>query len=275
MQPRDLNLTDDIIGHQRYLFFRIPREFHGPELARQIDDLGRGMQNLHDTTGSPSEDALERSCYQLLRGQPERSAPRDIDHPALVEADLLIRLESSGSEPLLRYETELRQRVEPLGVTVESLVGVQRPRSYTSHAMTQFAYAPAQAPGPGEQHPLGVVTPLNKTRQWWDLDWMHRESFFLPRYDAQERMISAGHSLAAAAGIPCITRRLMHAPQGYGQEDSYDFVGYFEFDEEQAPVFEEVMAGLRDVAQNPEWKYVREGPEWWGRRIRQASELGR
>ena len=70
------------------------------------------------------------------------------------------------SESLLRYETELRQGVEPLGATVESLVGVQRPRSYTSHAMTQFAYSEAQAPGTGEQHPLGVVTPMNKTQRW-------------------------------------------------------------------------------------------------------------
>ena len=30
------------------------------------------------------------------------------------------------------------------------------------------------------------------------------------------------------------------------------------------------MAGLRDTRQNPEWKYVLEGPEWWGRRVRDA-----
>ena len=272
MQPRDLNLTTDIIGHQRYLFLRIPPGLDGPELGGLIDDLGRGMENLHDATGPLPEEALLRGCYQLLREQPERSSAREIEHPALLEASLLIRLESAGSEPLLRYETELRQGAEPLGVTVESLVGVQRPRSYTSHAMTQFAYAAAQAQGPGERFPLGVVTPMNKTRQWWDLDWMHRESFFLPRYDADENLMAKGHSLAAAAGISCITRRLMHSPDGYGQEGCYDFVGYFEFDEEHAPVFEAVMAGLRDVVQNPEWRYVREGPEWWGRRIRQASD---
>ena len=55
--------------------------------------------------------------------------------------------------------------------------------------------------------------------------------------------------------------------------DSYRLIGYFEFDEEHVSVFKEVMATLRDVSQNPEWKYVREGPEWWGRRIRQASDL--
>jgi hypothetical protein len=33
------------------------------------------------------------------------------------------------------------------------------------------------------------------------------------------------------------------------------------------------MAGLRDREQNPEWVYVREGPEWWGRRVGHAAEL--
>ena len=40
-----------------------------------------------------------------------------------------------------------------------------------------------------------------------------------------------------------------------------------------APIFREVMTSLRDVAQNPEWAYVREGPEWWGRRVRSAAAL--
>lgn len=270
MQPSNLNLATEIIGYQRYLFLQIPSELHGPELARRIDGLGQGMQNLNDVTGSPSKNALEKGCYQLLQAQPESSSARDIDHPALLAANFLIRLESSRPEPLERYVTELRQTVEPLGITVESLLGVQRLRSYTSHGMTQFAYAAAQAPGPAERYPLGVVTPMNKTRQWWGLDWMHRESFFLPRYDSDENMVVKGHSLAAAAGIPCITRRLMHAPNGYGQADNYDFVGYFEFDEEHAQVFQDVMRGLRDVAQNPEWQYVQEGPEWWGRRVRQV-----
>ena len=65
----------------------------------------------------------------------------------------------------------------------------------------------------------------------------------------------------------------MHAPEGYGVEGSYDFVGYFEFAEGDAQTFREVMAGLRDVKQNPEWKYVREGLEWWGRRVQSAGEM--
>ena len=105
------------------------------------------------------------------------------------------------------------------------------------------------------------------------MDWMHRESFFLPRYDAQEKLVAKGHALAAAEGIPSISRRLVHAPNGYGQEGVYDFVGYFEFAEENISVFREVMAALRDIKQNPEWAYVREGPEWWGRRVGRAAAL--
>ena len=120
---------------------------------------------------------------------------------------------------------------------------------------------------------MGVVTPQNKTADWWAMDWMHRESFFLPRYDTQERLVAKGHALAAAAGVPYIVRRNVHAPERYGCEGLYDFVPYFEFAEEHAPIFRAVMAALRDTAQNPEWTYVREGPEWWGRRVRYAAAL--
>jgi hypothetical protein len=139
--------------------------------------------------------------------------------------------------------------------------------------MTQFAYAGALQPAPGKQFPLAVVTPMNKTEEWWSMDWMRRESFFLPRYDPQGVVMARGHALAAEPGIPHIVRRLVHAAGSYGRKDVYDFIGYFEFAEEQAPVVRAVMAALRDVEQNPEWAYVREGPVWWGRRVSQAAEL--
>jgi hypothetical protein len=120
---------------------------------------------------------------------------------------------------------------------------------------------------------MGVVIPQNKTAAWWAMDWMQRESFFLPRYDAQARLVAQGHALAAAAGIPYIVRRNVHAPEHYGREGNYDFVPYFEFAEEHTAIFRAVMTALRDTAQNPEWAYVREGPEWWGRRVGCAAAL--
>lgn len=273
MHPADLHMTTEIVGHGRFLFVSLPQGGVDAELAAAVDGLGSGLENMHEVEGNPSEEAFKRGRLQLLRAEPAFGQERDLPHPALSQASCLIRLEAASSEPLLAYEEGLRALIMPRGGAVETLAGVQRPRSYTSYAMTQFAYTSALPPGPGRRFPLGVVTPQHKTADWWAMHWMRRESLFLPRYNDSGQMIAKGHALAAEAGIPCINRRLYHAPDGYGQEGSYDFVGYFEFNDAAAPTFRAVMAGLRDVAQNPEWAYVREGPEWWGRRVGCAAEL--
>jgi hypothetical protein len=273
MYPADLNLSPDVIGYQRFLFVYLPPDGADGALADALDGLGKGMENMHDVAGYPSEDAYQRGRFQFLRAEPTLSTARDLPHPAILSAHALIRLEGAMLDLLLCYEAGVRELIEPRGGTVETLAGVQRPRSYTSYAMTQFAYAPALAPQPGAACPMGVVTPQNKTAAWWTMDWMQRESFFLPRYDAQARLVAKGHALAAAAGIPYIVRRNVHAPDHYGREGNYDFVPYFEFAEEHAAIFRAVMAALRDTAENPEWVYVREGPEWWGRRVGCAAAL--
>ena len=50
-------------------------------------------------------------------------------------------------------------------------------------------------------------------------------------------------------------------------------MGYFEFAEADASTFSSVMAALRDKEQNPEWAYICEGPEWWGRRVGEPAGL--
>lgn len=273
MKPADLHLTTQTTGHGRFLFISLPYDRADAALAEALDALGQGMENMHEVVGQPAEEAFRRGRVQLLRAEPALGGERDISHPAIAQANALIRLEAATPEPLLEYEQGVRALVELRGGSVESLAGVQRPRSYTSYAMTQYAYAPALPPGPARRLPIGVVTPQNKTAAWWAMHWMRREAFFLPRFDDSGNVIAKGHALAAEAGIPCISRRLFHAPGGYGRQDGYDFVGYFEFAEQDAPVFRAVMAALRDTTQNPEWAYVREGPEWWGRRVRSAAEL--
>ena len=273
MQSADLNLATTVTGHQRFLFFKLPEGDADSGLVEAIGRLGDGMENMHYVEGPPSAEAFRLGRFQILRAEPTMSRERDLSHTAVMDADGLIRLEAEASEPLLKYEEGLRALLNPVGGSVETLSGVQRPRSYTSHAMTQYAYARAQQPGPGRVHPLGVVTPMNKNAEWWGMGWMHREGFFLPRYDAKENMVAKGHALAADAGIASITRRLVHAPEGYGKEGCYDFVGYFEFAEADASTFSAVMSALRDTEQNPEWGYISEGPEWWGRRVGEPAGL--
>ncbi len=275
MQPQDLNMTTTETGHQLNLFVTLGDGADGG-LAEAIDLLGQEMENVHDIDGGPSDEAFARGRFQLLRAEYGFTTQQQIVHPAVSESDGLVRLECSELEPIKEYEAGLRAVIDQTGGSVETLAGVMRPRSYTSHAMTEFAYAHAIPPGPGKKFPLAAVTPMNKTDAWWQMDFLHRESFFLPRYNENEEMVVKGHALASAVGIPGINRRLVHSPDGYGTQGSYDFVGYFEFAEKEAPVFREVMAGLRNTIQNPEWKYVLEGPEWWGRRVSRATAfLGR
>ena len=271
MQPADLSMATDVIGHSLFLFVTFGETGGDEDLAQALNFLGQGLENMHQADGPPSDDAFERGRIQLLRAEDGLTSEQQIAHPEISGSHGLIRLECASLEPINTYETGLRVLFASRGGSVETLAGVMRPRSYTSHAMIQFAYAHALPPGPGEMYPLAAVTPMNKTAAWWNMDFLHRESFFLPRYDEDENMVVKGHALASAAGVPNINRRLVHAPEGYGLDENYDFVGYFEFAEADAPVFRQVMAALRDTEQNPEWKYVLEGPEWWGRRIGNAQ----
>lgn len=273
MKSGDLNMTTQVIGHMRFLFITLERTREDRELFEGIASLGDKMENMHVVDGSATLGALRRGRFQYLRSEKTLSSERDIPHPGISGANVLIRIECDTSEPLEKYEEGLRYLVEGRGGEVETLTGVQRPRSYTSHAMTQYAYEPALAPGPGGKYPLGVVTPQNKNDLWWRMSWMRRESFFLPRYDDEGNMIAKGHALASEAGISCINRRLVHHPEAYGRPEGYDFVGYFEFDEESINAFRTVMTALRNTAQNPEWDYVSEGPEWWGRRVGKPADL--
>ncbi len=273
MQPEDLDMTTAVTGHQLFLFVTMGNKMADGELVEALDLLGQGMENAHDVDGPPTEEAFAKGRFQMLRAEVGFTTEQQIAHPSVSQADGLIRLECATLEPIRAYESGLRSLIESQGGSIGTLAGVQRPRSYTSHAMSQFAYAHALPPGSGENFPLAAVTPMNKTAAWWEMDSLHRESFFLPRYDENENMVVKGHSLASAAGVPKIIRRLVHAPKGYGLAENYDFVGYFEFAEGDASVFQQVMASLRDTAQNPEWKYVLEGPEWWGRRVRRAQDF--
>ena len=86
-------------------------------------------------------------------------------------------------------------------------------------------------------------------------------------------MVSEGHALAAAAGVPCLLRRTYKHRRSPRPPDAYDFVTYFECRDDDIPTFHAVCAALRDVRRNPEWALVREGPTWQGRRVATWDEL--
>jgi hypothetical protein len=114
---------------------------------------------------------------------------------------------------------------------------------------------------------------MSKTAGWWAKGWMERHTYFLPRYDDEGRMASQGHALAAEAGIACLLRRTYRAATEPAPGGVYDFVNYFECADADVPTFHAVCAALRDPARNPEWRFVREGPTWHGRRVPSWPDL--
>jgi hypothetical protein len=273
MDAASLNLTTKVLGFGRFLFVDIDPATLDSAAPRNIDRAVSELENAHFTSGHPTPEAMQRGRYQLLRQERARFRSGDVEDREVQASSIAIRLEGDREDPLAAVEERVRGIVEASGGTVHLRGGVRKDRSYTSHAMNQFAYAHALAPAAGEQHALGVYLPQRKTSAWWAMHWMRRESFFLPRYGDDGAIVAEGHANATADGIPHLVRRLYHHAQGYGLDHGYDFTGYFEFAEAHAGVFDAVMKRLRDPVQNPEWNYVREGPEWWGRRVASAEEL--
>jgi hypothetical protein len=168
--------------------------------------------------------------------------------------------------------TELARLVGP-AIKARVIGGVVRPMNYTSTTMFNFAYAHRVLQQPGTVMPHAFLVPMSKTAEWWNKDWMERHTYFLPRYDDSGRMLNEGHAFAAAAGIAGLMRRTYKHEAEPAPDATYEFVSYFECADEDVATFHEVCAALRDVAKNPEWKFVREGPTWHGRRVATWAEL--
>ena len=200
------------------------------------------------------------------------ATPGVLDDDGLLHADAVVHVAAPRAQPVDDFCGEATRLLGSLA-RLRVLGGVVRPRTYTGAAMNNFAYAHQVVQQPGRVMPNAFLVPMNKVAAWWAKDWMERHTYFLPRYDDEGRMKSEGHALASAAGIPYLLRRTYKSTSEPAPEGAYDFVTYFECADADVPTFHQVCASLRDVARNPEWKFVREGPTWHGRRVATWSDL--
>jgi hypothetical protein len=230
--------------------------------------------------GVASKLALENE-FELAVGPPSRSiaflrrqgaTPGSIADNGLLGAGAVLHVSAPTEEPVRDFCAEATRLLGHLA-HLRVLDGVVRPKIYTGAAMNDFAYANAVVQQPGRIMPNAFLLPMSKTAAWWAKGWMERHTYFLPRYDDDGRMRSEGHALAAAAGIPCLLRRTYKHLVEPAPEGAYDFVTYFECADVDVATFHRVCANLRDVAKNPEWAFVREGPLWHGRRVAAWQDL--
>jgi chlorite dismutase len=230
------------------------------QLAEQLGFVNE----FNATTGHPSE------AFAFLRRV--EVTPGQIADQHLLDSHAVVHAASTTADRLERFCAEI-MRLLSASTHVYVMRGVVRPTNFTGGAMHNFAYASQRQQMAGPAMPHAFILPMCKTPQWWAKNWMERHTHFLPRYDEHGCMLSEGHALAAAAGIPHLLRRTYKHATEPAPDGAYDFVNYFECAEDGVAVFRSVCAALRDVVRNPEWRFVREGPTWHGRRVQAWAEL--
>jgi len=254
-------MAAEVLRHGAYLAIAAPDEARAALAAAPVQAVAERLglaSEFHAPDGHPAH-----AVAFLSRAG---STPADMADPRLSEAGAIVHVASADGEIVSTFCAEV-ERLLGHGGGVSVLRGTVRPMQYTGGAMHEFAYAHQRTQGSGDAMPNAFLLPLKKRPEWWAKDWMERHTYFLPRYE-DGRMVSEGHPLAAAAGIPALMRRTYRC-----DADPYDFLTYFECADADVATFHAVCAALRDVRRNPEWRFVREGPTWRGRRRASWSAL--
>jgi hypothetical protein len=249
------------LSFTRFVFL-VPRQDDEVFLGRLRNAGGaivRGFFNDFDADGSRETPTQETMQFLV--------ADEDV-HPDSVMAAARYVVQLTGKyRPRLRdVENDLKRRIGD-AASFMSLEGAERPLRYTSPELHDYAYRRAATRRTGRQAASVRILPVSKTADWWARPALERHAFFYPHIDPTTGCPAHGHARAAEAGISTLYRRLFHNPDGYEREGEYDFLTYFECAQEHVGTFDEVLRALRDTTKNPEWRYVREGPLWKGRRV--------
>ena len=246
-------LAGEVLRHGAFVCLRLAdgvdaRAVAGAAIPALAEKLG--LQNEFAPAAGPPSQSI---AFLRRHG----ATPGALVDDGVAQADAVVHVAAPTASPVSDFCAEATRLLDALA-RLRVIGGVVRPQTYTGAAMNNFAYAHQVVQQPGRVMPNAFLVPMNKVAAWWAKDWMERHTYFLPRYDDEGRMKSEGHALASAAPAP---------------EDAYDFVTYFECADADVPTFHQVCASLRDVARNPEWRFVREGPTWHGRRVATWSDL--
>ena len=220
--------------------------------------VARGFFNDFETEGS--RDTPPHETIQFLVNDDGHG------HAGLSGARYAFQVSSKYRPRLQETDVELRRRLAG-NATITSLDGAVRVPQYTSAEMYAYAYKNAVQRASGRTQRNVIIIPISKTQEWWGKSPLDRHMYFYPHNDPQTATRVKGHARTAEAGISTIGRRLYHNPDGHSRPDEFDFITYFECADEHLATFDQICRALRDERQNPEWRYVVEGPEWRGRRV--------
>jgi hypothetical protein len=221
--------------------------------------LSRGYFNDFDVDGT--RESQPRETIQFLVADGDRH-----EDSGIAAARYAVQVSGKYRPRLREFEVELRRRLGDIGDVI-AIDGAERMPRYTSADLYDFAYRRAVPRKSGRVSHNAIVLPISKSGEWWKKSSLERHTYFYPHVDAGTGCPVYGHAQTAQEGIATLYRRLYHNPDGYERTGEFDFITYFECEDEHITTFERVHQGLRDITRNPEWLYVEEGPLWRGRRV--------
>lgn len=233
--------SDEIVRHGAYVCIQLPARGAEFDLA-EISELPSAYELINEFNsqqGQPPEaiGLLKKVSVQL----------GDISDRVVLAADAVVHIGSVSGSRIYHFCDDLTRLLGP-SCRATTLTGVVRPTRYTGNLMHNLTYAHQVLQQSAGVMPNCFLLPMNKTRAWWDKDWMERHTYFLPRYDDQSVMRSEGHVLVTEPGIDCITRRTYRNAQEPAPEGEYDLLNYFECADRDVPVFHDVCAALRQLS---------------------------
>ena len=257
------------LAYAKFLFVtaRAAADAHGTRLRTAGGNIARGFFNDFDIDDSRETQAQPFETIQFFVRDTDRSEPsRTWVGPCLNQARHLVQVSSKYRPRLQEIEEELRRRI---GDTADVLAidGAVRTPRYSSPEMVHFSNKGAPARRSGRASRNAIIVPIRKTPEWWQKSALERHAFFYPHVDHASACPVKGHAMTAERGIASLFRRVYYNPDGYERPDEFDFLTYFECDDDGLPVFDSILQSLRDTHQNPEWRYVQEGSIWRGKRV--------
>ena len=262
------NAVTTNLAFTKFLFViaRADDDAHGARLRTAGGNLARGFFNDYDIDDARELQAQRFETIQFYVREGDPPDPESCPSPCLQKARHMVQVSSKYRPRLQEIDEELRRRIGD-AAEILSLEGAFRNPRYSSPEMVNYSNKGAPPRRSGRLSKNAIVVPIRKTTEWWQKSALERHSYFYPHVVHASATPVKGHAQAAEKGIPSLFRRVYHNPDGYERQGEFDFVTYFECDDESLPVFDHVLSALRDPHQNPEWRYVEEGPIWKGRRV--------
>jgi hypothetical protein len=257
------------LAFTKFLFViaRQDDDAHAARLRATGGNIARGFFNDFDIDDTRENQIppFETIHFLIRDGELPPASPNCVG-PCINKARHLVQVSSRYRPRLEEIDEELRRRLGE-SADVISMEGAVRSPRYTSTEMQRYADKQTPPRRSGRLNPNAIIVPIRKSAEWWQMSALERQGYFYPHFDRVGGCPVKGHAQAAEKGIPSLFRRMYHNPDGYERPGEFDFLSYFECEDEGLPVFDHVLAQLRDPGQNPEWRFVQEGPTWRGKRV--------